>query len=370
MTELELIIKSDINIEIVKIAEKIFQNKRILPEEAILLYNKAELGLLGILADYVRKAKNGNKVYYIQNAHLEPTNICIYKCKFCSYSQCSESNSSWDLSNDEIICKVNQLPDEIKELHITGAVHPDKDFQYYIDLIKLIRSIKPNISIKAFSAVELFYVFEKAGISFEQGLLTLKSVGLNALPGGGAEIFDKEIRSKICNEKVSSENWLNIHEEAHKIGIKSNATILYGHIESYEHRVDHLELLRKLQDKTMGFNAFIPLKFKNRNNLMSEIKEVSIIEDLKNYAVSRIFLDNIPHIKAYWPMIGKQAALLSLSFGTDDIDGTINNSTKIYSLAGAEELSPVISKNELEEMIILSGKEPVERDFDYNPVYC
>ncbi len=368
MTDIEIIKKSNINKEIVKISEKIFANERISTNDAILLFQEAELGLLGILSDYVRNAKNGNKVFFIQNAHLEPTNICIYKCKFCSYSQCSESNSSWDLSDEEIKFRVNHLPKEIKELHITGAVHPEKDLQYYINLLKLIKGLKPELKIKAFSAVELFYVFEKAGVSFHKGLLELKSAGLEALPGGGAEIFDKDIRSNICNQKVSAESWLNIHEAAHNIGLKSNATMLYGHVESYENRIDHINRLRKLQDKTLGFNAFIPLKFKNRNNLMSDVKEVSIIEDLKNYAVSRIFLDNIPHIKAYWPMIGKDAALISLSFGADDFDGTINNSTKIYSLAGAEESSPVISKDELIEMIVLSGKEPVERDFDYNPV--
>jgi aminodeoxyfutalosine synthase len=368
MENTEILRKLNLSPEILSIAEKILKGERITADDAMILYTKAELGLLGVFANYVRESKNGNNVFFIQNSHLEPTNICIYKCLFCSYSQKSESNSAWELSDEEIIVKLNELPEGIKELHITGGVHPEKDLNYYIAIIKLIKSLKPGINIKAFSAVELFYVFERAGISYENGLTKLKSAGLDALPGGGAEIFDEAIRLKICPEKVSSNEWLNIHEAAHKVGIKSNATILYGHIENFEQRIEHMNRLRNLQDKTKGFNAFIPLKFKNKNNYMSDIKEVTLIEDLRNYAVSRIFLDNIPHIKAYWPMIGKQAALLSLSFGVDDFDGTINNTTKIYSLAGSDESSPVITKNEIIEMIISAGRLPVERDFNYNKV--
>lgn len=368
MKNAELLRQSGLSKELLKISEKVFAKERISVEEGIFLFNKAEIGILGILANHIREEKNGNNVFYIQNAHLEPTNICVYKCLFCSYSQKSESNSAWDLTDIEIIEKIKALPNEIQELHITGGVHPEKDLLDYINLVKLVRNIRPEIKIKAFSAVELFYVFQKAGISFDEGFNELKLAGLDALPGGGAEIFDESVRLKICKEKVSGTNWLKIHKAAHIAGIRSNATMLYGHIENYEHRIDHLNQIRQLQDKTYGFNAFIPLKFKNRNNLMSQINEVSLIEDIKNYAVSRIFLDNIPHLKAYWPMIGKEAALLSLSFGTDDFDGTINNSTKIYSLAGAEESGPVISKNELIEMIKSTGRNPVERDFDYNPL--
>lgn len=368
MENTEILQKLNLDPELLVIAKKVINGERITTADALILYNKAELGLLGVLANYVRESKNGNNVFFIQNSHLEPTNICIYKCLFCSYSQKSESNYAWELSDEEIRRKVNELPEGIKEMHITGGVHPEKDLDYYLAIIKLIKSLKPDINIKAFSAVELFYVFEKAGISYENGLTKLKSAGLDALPGGGAEIFDEKIRAKICPEKVSSKDWLNIHKAAHKLGIKSNATILYGHIENYEHRIEHMDRLRSLQDITNGFNAFIPLKFKNKNNFMSDIKEVTLIDDLKNYAVSRIFLDNIPHIKAYWPMIGKQAALLSLSFGVDDFDGTINNSTKIYSLAGSDEASPVITKSEIIEMIESSGRIPVERDFNYKKV--
>jgi aminodeoxyfutalosine synthase len=205
-------------------------------------------------------------------------------------------------------------------------------------------------------------------VADEEGLQQLKEYGLDSIPGGGAEIFDGQLREKICNEKTSSGLWLSIHETAHRLGIPSNATMLYGHIETYVHRIDHMERLRNLQDRTGGFNAFIPLKYKKANNSMSYLGEVSLIEDLRNYAVARIFLDNIPHIKAYWPMIGKEPAQLSLSFGTDDIDGTIDDTTRIYSMAGAEEKNPEMTTGEICRLIRDAGFEPLERDSLYNPV--
>jgi aminodeoxyfutalosine synthase len=256
----------------------------------------------------------------------------------------------------------------VTEVHIVGGVHPDYDLHYYGRLIQKIKQHRPVIHVKAFSAIELEYMIGKAGLTIEDGLQQLKNYGLDSIPGGGAEIFDEKLREKICDEKSSSELWLTIHEIAHTLGIPSNATMLYGHIETYEHRIDHMERLRNLQNKTGGFNAFIPLKYKKANNSMSYLGEVSIIEDLKNYAVARIFLNNIPHIKAYWPMIGKEAAQLSLSFGTDDLDGTIDDTTRIYSMAGAKELKPEMSSEEICLLIRKAGFEPVERDSLYNRI--
>jgi len=239
---------------------------------------------------------------------------------------------------------------------------------YFAGLIKKIKEIRPELHVKAFTAVELEYMCRKAKVSYKEGLQLLKDSGQNSLPGGGAEIFDEEVRNEICADKCDTKTWLEIHETAHGLGMPSNATILYGHVESYAHRIDHMDRLRILQDKTGGFNTFIPLKFRNGDNQMSHIPEVSIIEDLRNYAVSRIFMDNFNHLKAYWPMIGRDTAQLSLSYGVDDIDGTIDDTTKIYSMAGAEEQSPVMSTRELVALIKDAGRHPIERDTLYDVV--
>ncbi len=239
---------------------------------------------------------------------------------------------------------------------------------YFANLIKNIKEIRPELHVKAFTAVELEYMCRKAKVSYEEGLEILKEHGQGSLPGGGAEIFDETVREEICGDKCTTRQWLEIHETAHNIGLPSNATMLYGHIENYSHRIDHFDRLRTLQDKTGGFNAFIPLKFRNKDNQLSHIAEVSIIEDLKNFAVSRIYLDNFEHIKAYWPMIGRNTAQLALSYGVDDIDGTIDDSTKIYSMAGAEEQKPVMSTQEIVKLIKDAGMHPVERDTLYNVV--
>ena len=349
------------------IAEKILGGGRVSNDECLLLYEKAETGFLGMLAEYIRQKKNGDHVYYIRNFHLEPTNICVNRCKFCSYSH-HFSKNQWDLSLEEMLEIVRTQDISVREVHITGAVHPEKDLFYYVNLIKKIKEIRPNLHVKALSAVELHYIIHKARMTYEQGIKFLKEHGLDSIPGGGAEIFDDQIREKLCSTKASTKDWLEIHETAHKCGISSNATMLYGHIENYQQRVIHLGLLRELQDRTGGFNAFIPLKFKNRNNEMSGISEVSAVEDMRNYAISRIFLDNFPHIKGYWPMIGKPMAQLSLSFGVDDLDGTINDSTKIYSLAGSEEQNPEMRLSEMIDLIKQVKRVPVERDSLYNPV--
>ncbi len=350
--------------EIKLISKKIFQNIRISSQEALILFEKAELSLLSVLAEYVRKRINGNNVFYVRNYHIEPTNKCIHKCKFCSYSE-RISGYGWELSDTEIIEKVSLLDNNITELHIVGGVHPIKGIKYYIPILKKIKEIKPNIHIKAFTAVEIEGMANIDNISTEKALILLKEAGLNSIPGGGAEIFNKTLRAEICPTKTTTDNWLNIHRTAHKLGIPSNATMLYGFFETYQHRVEHLEYLRNLQDETNGFNAFIPLKFRNKNNEYSHISEVSITEDLKNFAISRIFLDNIPHLKSYWPMMGIDIARISLHFGVDDLDGTINNSTKIYSMAGSVN-EPSLSANEINKIIIEERFVPIERDAVYN----
>ncbi len=361
----EIVQNSAINGRIKDIALKVLAATRITPEEGVLLYRDADTSLLALLADQVRKRKTGDYVFYNRNVHIEPTNICVYDCKFCSYSH-HQSKESWELTIDEMVNTVVSLGTDITEVHIVGAVHPGRDIYYYAGLVKRVHEARPELHIKAYTAIEIEYMAKKSDLSFEQGLQLLKDSGLNSLPGGGAEIFDDTIREQICGKKSTTEAWLEIHETAHKLGIPTNATILYGHIETFEHRIHHMDLLRQLQDRTGGFNAYIPLKFKSKNNFMSHVGEVSLIEDLRNYAVSRIYLDNIAHIKAYWPMIGKEMAALSLAFGVDDLDGTINDSTKIYSLAGADDQNPSLSSEEIIQLVKKAGRIPAERDSVYN----
>ncbi|MGH2644273.1 MAG: CofH family radical SAM protein, partial [Chitinophagaceae bacterium] len=235
--------------------------------------------------------------------------------------------------------------------------------------IRRIKSHRPELHIKGFTAVELDYMFRKAKVSIEEGLRILKEAGLQSMPGGGAEIFHPDIRQQICADKVNAKGWLEIHETAHRLGMPTNATMLYGHIENYFHRIDHMERLRQLQDKTHGFNAFIPLKFRNKNNDMSHVPESTMVEDLKMYAVARLYLDNFPHIKAYWAMLGRETTQLSLAFGVDDVDGTIDDTTKIYSMAGAEEQHPRMSTEELVMLIKKAGRKPIERDTVYHELH-
>jgi aminodeoxyfutalosine synthase len=352
------------------IADKITDNIRITPEDGLFLYKNADLPFLGLLAGIVRRRHNGNLAYFNRNFHIEPTNKCIYNCRFCSYHKSDGDPESWEYSHEEMLDIVKRFDGkDVTEVHIVGGVHPSYDLHYWGSLLKKIKDYRPALHIKAFSAIELDHMISLAGCSIEEGLLLLKGYGLDSIPGGGAEIFDEELRKKICDEKSSSELWLRIHETAHRIGIPSNATMLYGHIETYSHRINHMERLRILQDETHGFNAFIPLKYRQSNNSMSYLGEVSTIEDLRNYAVSRIYLDNFPHIKAYWPMTGKECAQISLSFGTDDMDGTIDDTTRIYSMAGSEEGNPAMSSDEICALIRQAGFIPVERDSLYNPIY-
>jgi aminodeoxyfutalosine synthase len=370
---LQALQQSKIQNECFIIAEKVLNNQRINFEECEKLYT-ADLGFLGMLANYVREKKHGHHTFFNRNFHIEPTNICVFTCSFCSYSRLPKEvhlspEERWELNEEQIMQKLKSYDGiPITEVHIVGGVHPKRNIHYYGGIIKKIKGLRPDIHIKGFTAVELEYMFRKAKLSYDEGLSILKEYGLDSLPGGGAEIFHPEIREQICADKATAEQWLAIHEAAHKLGMHTNATMLYGHIEKYYHRVHHMNLLRELQDKTAMFNTFIPLKFRNKENDMAHVPETTTIEDLKNYAVSRIFLDNIPHIKSYWPMIGKSTTQLSLSYGVDDIDGTIDDSTKIYSMAGAEDQRPVMTTDELIAFIKQSGRHPIERDTLYNVV--
>lgn len=349
------------------IARKVKEGRRLSVQEGIVLSEEGETGFLGILADLVRRRKNGNHVCFIRNFHIEPTNICVNRCRFCSYSH-HFSPVKWELTVEEILEKVHAQEPEVLELHITGAVHPKRDIRYYGELLAAIRKARPSLHIKAYSAVELDYMIRKSGMSVTEGLSYLKECGLDSIPGGGAEIFDEMLRENICGMKTTSADWLLIHETAHMLGIPSNATMLYGHVETLAHRIDHLERLRQVQDRTGGFNAFIPLKFRNSNNEMSDIAEVSVVDDMRMYAIARIYLDNFPHIKAYWPAVGRKLARISLSFGVDDLDGTINDSTQIYSLAGAEDQNPVMTVSQMVALIREAGRVPIERDSWYRTI--
>jgi aminodeoxyfutalosine synthase len=352
------------------IAEKIIAEERISEEEGLLLFERGSLPFLGALANHVRERKHGNATYFNRNFHIEPTNVCVFACKFCSYSRLyAHREEGWELSIDQMLDIVRKYYGKpVTEVHIVGGVHPKMNLAYFRELLREIKKLRPDLHIKGFTAVELDYMFRKAKLSNEEGMKQLHEAGLDSLPGGGAEIFHPDIRQQICDDKVSAEGWLHIHETAHSLGMHSNATMLYGHIESYYHRIDHMNRLRSLQDKTGGFNTFIPLKFRNKDNEMSHVKESTIVEDMKMYAVARLYLDNFPHLKAYWPMLGRQNAQLSLSFGVNDIDGTIDDSTRIYSMAGAEEQTPSMSTAQLVTLIKQAKRKPVERDTLYNVI--
>jgi aminodeoxyfutalosine synthase len=362
----------NLDADLKKIASKVTDNQRITFEEGLLLFEKAPLGFLGALANLVRERKNGNRTFFNRNFHIEPTNLCVYDCKFCSYSRLIKQRSdadSWQFTMQDMLDIVYKYDDQpVTEVHIVGGVLPQYDVPFYVELFKKIKAHRPNLHVKALTPVEYHYIFKKAKMSYADGMKLMADSGCDSLPGGGAEIFHPEIREQIAADKCTGAQWLEIHEIWHGLGRRSNATMLYGHIEKFEHRVDHLQKLRDLQDKTGGFQTFIPLKFRNQDNQMSHITESTTIEDLRNYAISRIFLDNFDHIKAYWPMIGRSTAQLSLAFGVDDLDGTIDDTTKIYSMAGSEEQHPTLSTEELVKMIRIVGREAVERDTLYNLV--
>jgi aminodeoxyfutalosine synthase len=356
--------------ELQRIANKIINKERILFDEGVTLFEKGSLSWLGTLANFVREQKHGDKTYFNKNFHIEPTNVCVFSCKFCSYSKLyANREEGWELSIEQMMHIVKSYDGKpVTEVHIVGGVHPKMNLAFFIDLLKAIKAHRPDLHIKGFTPVELDYMFKKAKVTTEEGMKLAHAAGLDSLPGGGAEIFHPEIRKQICEDKVDADGWLNIHKVAHNLGMHSNATLLYGHIEKYWHRIDHMERLRQLQDETGGFNTFIPLKFRNQDNEMSHIAESTTIEDMRMYAVSRLYMDNFAHIKAYWPMLGRQNAQLTLSFGVNDIDGTIDDSTKIYAMAGSEEQTPTMSTADLVRLIKQVKREPIERGTLYNEI--
>ncbi len=365
-----IIVNNTADQELQASGHKIIQGQRISFDEGVLLFEKAPLPFVGALANWVREEKHGNKTYFNRNFHIEPTNVCVFSCKFCSYSRLyAHKEEGWELSIDDMLNIVKKYDGQpVTEVHIVGGVHPKLNMHFFLETIKAIKNHRPDLHIKGFTPVELDYMFRKAKLTVEEGIKMLHDAGLQSLPGGGAEIFHPEVRSVICDDKVDAEGWLHIHRAAHDLGMHSNATMLYGHIEKYWHRVDHMERLRQMQDETKGFNTFIPLKFRNKENDMSNIAESTVIEDMKVYAIARLYMDNFPHIKAYWPMLGRQNAQLSLSFGVNDIDGTIDDSTKIYAMAGSEEQTPSMNTEELVTLIKQVKRQPIERDTVYNEI--
>jgi aminodeoxyfutalosine synthase len=359
-----------INKDLIAIANKIDNNERITDGDCLLLFEKADLPFVGSLANTIRERLHGDKTYFNRNFHIEPTNVCVFTCNFCSYSKLyAHRDEGWELTMEQMLNMVKKYDGQpVTEVHIVGGVHPKMNLEFFAELLRKIKAHRPDLHIKGFTAVELDYMFRKAKKTTQEGLQYLHEAGLDSLPGGGAEIFHPEIREQICADKVDGEGWLKIHETAHLLGMHTNATMLYGHIEKYWHRVDHMSRLRNLQDKTKGFNTFIPLKFRNKDNDMSNVTESSVIEDMRLYSIARIYMDNFPHLKAYWPMLGRQNAQLTLSFGVNDLDGTIDDTTKIYSMAGSEEQTPSMSTGELVSLIKQVKRKPIERGTLYNEI--
>lgn len=335
-------------------------------EDALYLYREAPLEWLKEQASLEKEKRFGKDVYWNRNIHFEPTNICVYSCKFCAFYRKPGSTSAegaWEFTFEDLERELKAHP-EITEIHITGGVHPDRGVEYGVELIQKVRSVNPTVHIKAFTAVEISFFARKSKMTLEQVLSTLKEAGLGSLPGGGAEIFDPSVRRKIAGGKAPAHAWLDVHRAAHRIGLASNATMLYGHIEKFEHRIDHMERLVKLQEEHQGFNSFIPLRYLNQNNALSELPELSAEQDYRNFAVSRLFLKQIPHLKAYWVMLGVPTALGALDYGVDDLDGTIDDSTQIYSMAGGAE-APTLRSADIESLIREKLYRPVERNSLY-----
>ena len=350
------------------IYQKVMAGERISENEALLLFKSDNIHDIAHIARLVQYRWNENKIHYVLNGHINYSNICAIKCSFCSFSKKNGDEGAYAMSLDEIKNKFLQFnQDQIREIHIVGGLHPDKPLDYYSSMIETIRSLNPDITIKAFTAVEIEYFSRQFAMPVREVLTTLMKAGLGALPGGGAEIFAEKIRKKICPTKIDAAKWLEVHETAHELGLKSNATLLFGHIESYEDRVDHLKRLRDLQDKTGGFLCLIPLTYHPEANPLCDTRTTGI-DELKTIAVSRIFLDNFPHIKAYWVMLGVKLAQMALSFGADDLDGTVIEE-KITHAAGGQ--SPqALSRVELRKLITDCGKVPVERDSFYYEITC
>ncbi len=353
---------------LVEIRQKVLQGERLSREDGITLYNCSDLVGIGHLANLVRERLHGDKTYFNQNFHMNATNVCEANCLFCSFARIQpgdEQAFTFSLEQSKKFIEARYHP-EVTEIHIVNGLHQGLAFDYYTSLLEMIRENFPNLHIKAFTAVEIQYFSEKYNMSIEEVLTRLMKAGLMSMPGGGAEILGNRVRKKICADKVSGEDWLKIHDIAHKLGLKTNATMLYGHVENYEERVDHLLALREQQDKSKGFQVFIPLAFHPEGNRMKNLPGPSAFDSLRTYAISRLLLDNFPHIKAYWAMLGVHLAQLALSFGANDVDGTVV-SEKIYRMAGNKG-PEMLTKEQLIQLIEETGRKAIERDTVYNTI--
>ncbi|NOX34544.1 MAG: aminofutalosine synthase MqnE [Deltaproteobacteria bacterium] len=349
------------------IFNKVLKGSRLSKEDGICIYETHDLIALGQIASHARRALHGNKAFYIYNQHLNYTNVCRNRCRFCAYARDDGEKGAYVWSIDQIEKRLlERIDDPVTELHIVGGLNEDLSFQYFIDLLETVKRIRPNATIKAFTCVEIDYLANLAGLSLEDTIQRLKDAGLEMMPGGGAEVLNSRIHEELFPKKIGHERWLEIVKAVHKAGIKTNATMLYGHIETIEERVDHLIALRKLQDETAGFSAFIPLAFHSKNTKLSHIPPTTAVDDLKNVAAARLMLDNFDHIKAYWVMIGERLAQVALSFGADDLDGTIMEE-RITHTAGAKSAIG-LTKEQMEDMITKAGFEPVQRDSFYRPI--
>lgn len=348
-----------------QVVEKVLVGGRISEEEGLLLYQSADLGLLSFLADATNRSKNADNVLHGQSLNIDLSNVCVYTCPFCTYCQKPESSSAFSLTPKDLKQKLQGYSGVTKynEVIISSACHPDHTLSYYTEMVSVVRKTFPNTFIRAFSATDLSYLLKKEKVSVFAGINLLKSVGVNAVSGGGAEIFSPEIREKISPEKVKTEEWLDFHESLHRSGIKSSASMLYGHIESYKHRIEHMSRLRTLQDRTNGFISFTPFKYKKENNKLSSLGEAPLVEDLRNFAIARIFLDNFQHQIAFAPMLKASNIALTLSFGVNCIEGSVNQGNKVYSQTPSDSkpYTPMV-----EEIILNAKKKPKERDGLYN----
>ncbi|WP_028584820.1 aminofutalosine synthase MqnE [Desulfogranum mediterraneum] len=347
------------------ILEKVRDQERLSLEDGRKLYNCPDVLALGYLANIVRERKNANDAYFIYNQHINYSNICTNLCKFCAFGREKGDDLAYEMSVDDVRQKVRERLDEpITEIHMVGGIHPDLPFSYYVDIVRAIKEERPGVHVQAFTCVEIHHLAGLAGMSVGETLEVLKDAGLGSLPGGGAEVFNPRIRELTCERKLSGEGWLEVARTAHEHGLRTNATMLYGHIETIDERLEHLDALRRTQDESGGFLAFIPLAFHPKNTAMSEHSNTTGINDLKNIAVSRLMLDNFPHIKAYWVMIGPKLAQIALSFGADDMDGTVKEEV-ITHMAGAE-TSQALGHKTLIRLIQEAGRVPIERDTLYN----
>ncbi len=350
------------------IRDAVLSGRRLTDDEGLRLFEATDLAALGALANHVREARHGQLAFYNRNVHLNPTNVCVATCKFCSFARKDDQQASegYTMGLDEAVEKVLSKRDlGITEVHIVAGLHPTLPWDYYTSLLGRIHAAWPELTIKAFTAIEYHYWAEKFGMSYAQVLSELKAAGLKTIPGGGAEIFAPRVRRKICDDKATAEQWLEIHRTAHGLGIKSNATMLYGHIERLDERVDHMRRLRELQDETHGFQVFIPLAFHPEHNMIGKAyPKPTGYDALRTLAVSRLYLDNFDHVKAYWVSLGERLAQVALGFGVDDLDGTVLEE-RIYHMAGST-VPQALSERTLHDLIRAAGRVPAERDSNYH----